>query len=191
MVVQLHLWLLVGLGRAGGRRARGRTCPKNTCMVCSKTTNKTSSNREGGVQCNVGYSWYHGTYTGISADMFDMICKWVGEGIQVPWKCPPCESRGAKLQKMVKVLSNRVEGAEKRMNEHDNRLTRVEEKGVVRDAKLENHDKEIGEQLAKMGENGGAYVLREIVERASKETNVPRPLLVGQKHKFHQEKILV
>ena len=86
------------------------------------------------------------------------------------------------------MLSNRVEGAEKKMDEHDNRLIRVEEKNEVRDAKL---NKEIREQLAKMGENSGAGVLREIVERASKETNVLRPLLVGQKHKFHQEKILV
>ena len=104
----------------------------------------------------------------ISSEMFGMLCKFVEEGMQSPWRCPSCESAGTKLKKMVQVLTNRVEETEKGFEKHDVRITKI------KDAKIVNQDREIKElrdQLAKLGDSSGASALREMDERAAKECN--------------------
>ena len=102
--------VLGGKGGPGGNsKSKKKTAAsKTTCLKCNRSTNKTAANKDGGVQCNVCDRWWHGPCMDISSEMFGMLCKVVEEGMQIPWRCPSCESAGTKLKKMVEVLTNRV-----------------------------------------------------------------------------------
>ena len=78
-------------------------------MVCSRTTNKINSNRDGGVQCSGCDLWWHPTCAKMSKEKFQLIAMWLEEGSQSPWKCASCEGHGAKLIKMVTAISAKVE----------------------------------------------------------------------------------
>ena len=169
--------VLGGKGGPGGNsKSKKKTAAsKTTCLKCNRSTNKTAANKDGGVQCNVCDRWWHGPCMDISSEMFGMLCKVVEEGMQIPWRCPSCESAGTKLKKMVEVLTNRVEETEKGLEKHDVRIAKIEDKNATQDAKIVSQDREIKElrdQLAKLGDNSGASAIREMDERAAKECNV-------------------
>jgi hypothetical protein len=64
--------------------------------------------------------------------MFDLITKWTEAGKESPWKCHSCEGAGAKILKIVNVLSAKVVENEKVLSEHSGRLDRLRTRGSSR-----------------------------------------------------------
>ena len=166
-------------GGGGGAKptnvSKKKNQSKTNCVVCKSTTNKVPSNREGAVQCGVCDCWWHPKCALLSTEKFEMIAKWTEDGSQSPWKCQSCDSAGAKLLKMVTVLSSRVGDNENKLAEQAGRMDRVEDKSKLQDTRIDCQGKEIKElreQLAKLGELGGPSVVREMDERALKENNL-------------------
>ena len=168
-----------GSSAGGGAKAanvsKKKTQSKTNCVVCKCTTNKVPSNREGAVQCGVCDCWWHPKCAQLSTEKFEMIAKWTEDGSQSPWKCQSCDNAGAKLLKMVTVLSSRVGENEKKMEVQAGRMDRVEDKSKLQDSRLDSQGreiKELKEQLAKLGDMGGPSVVREMDERSLKENNL-------------------
>ena len=104
-----------------------------------------------------------------------MITKWAELGKESPWKCQSCERAGSKIQKIVDALSSKVVENEKVLTEHSGRLDRVEDRGKLRDTRLDLQDKEIKdlrEQLTKIGDMGGPSLVREMDDRNLKQNNL-------------------
>ena len=168
-----------GSSAGGGAKAanvsKKKTQSKTNCVVCKCTTNKVPSNREGAVQCGVCDCWWHPKCAQLSTEKFEMIAKWTEDGSQSPWKCQSCDNAGAKLLKMVTVLSSRVGENEKKLEVQAGRMDRVEDKSKLQDSRLDSQGreiKELKEQLAKLGDMGGPSVVREMDERSLKENNL-------------------
>ena len=157
------------------RKVRTQAQSKNNCLVCRLTTNIIPSNRAGGVQCRVCDSWFHPHCAQLSAEVFGLITKWAELGQESPWKCQSCDRAGSKIQKIVDALSSKVVENEKVLTEHSGRLDRVEDRGKLRDTRLDCQDKEIKdlrEQLTKIGDMGGPSLVREMDERNLKQNNL-------------------
>ena len=148
---------------------------QNQCVVCRLTTNNSASNKKGSVQCTICDSWWHMKCAGISPDMLAMITKCMESGMDNPWKCQACGKAMAKLNKRVKAINTQVEDNKRELVEHSGRMDRMEDKGKVRDSRLECQQKEIDQlkdQLEKLGEASGPSAFREMDERAGKENNL-------------------
>ena len=169
-------------GGGGGNKAavkdprRVRTQARsNNCVVCRLTTNTIPSNKAGAVMCCVCDTWWHPACAQLTPEMFELITKWTEAGKESPWKCQSCEGAGAKILKIVNVLSAKVVENEKVLSEHSGRLDRFEDKEKLQDSRLDCQQKEIDElrdQLIKLGDTGGPSTLREMDERNEKENNL-------------------
>ena len=143
---------------------------KFSCMVCSRTTNRIASNKDGVVQCSGCDLWWHPTCAQMSKEKFQLILMCLQEGSQSPWKCTSCKGHGAKLMKLVTAVSANVEDNEKKLADHAGRMERVESK--LQETRLDYHKRELRdlkEQVAKMGDMGGPGLMREMEERSAKE----------------------
>ena len=168
-----------GKGSSGGGKkgstgggGKGGDKKKTNCMVCSRTTNKVPSNKEGGVQCSGCDLWWHPACAQMSQEKFQLILLWLKESQQSPWKCASCQGHEAKLMKLVTAVSVKVEDNARKLGEHDGRIGRVEDKSKLQEARLDTHERELRElreQVTKLGDMGGQGLMREMDERAAKE----------------------
>ena len=170
-----------GVGGGGGKdgvkvKAPARNAQSKTnCLVCGLTCNKIASNRAGGVKCRVCASWFHPQCANLSAELFGLITKWAETGQETPWKCQACDRAGTKVEKIVDAFTAKVLENEKVLAEHSDRLDRVEDRGKLRDTRLDCQEKEIKdlkEQLVKLGDMGGPSLAREMDERSLKQNNL-------------------
>ena len=161
--------------KAGNGKGKAKSSSKTNCMVCKHTTNKIPSNKDGSVQCGVCDGWWHAKCAQITTEKFEMIALWTQDGQDSPWKCQSCEKASSKLLKMVTCLSSKVGDNERNLAEQAVKIDRAEDKAKLQDSRMDGFGREIKEmrdQLAKLGDLGGPSIVREMDERALKETNL-------------------
>ena len=98
------------------------------CVVCTATTNRIATNKDGAVQCGVCDLWWHPTCAQLSREKFQIIIICLEQyGSSSPWKCASCDGAAAKVMKMYNANAKMVD-TKKQLADHAGRMNRVEDK---------------------------------------------------------------